>query len=84
MTEAPEVKPHDEIRIGIRRAVVCQVYGPGRVEVVYLDDRDRAINENAVWRSNRWEFELFGPCGGYADGNSRLSAFVAQLRRPRA
>lgn len=84
MTDAPEVKPDDEIRIGSRRAVVCQVYEPGRVEVVYFDDRDRAINENAVWRSDRWEFELSGPCGGYADRNSRLAACVAQLRRLRA
>jgi hypothetical protein len=83
MAEAPEVKPHDEVRIGIRRAVVCQVYDQKRVEVVYLDDRDRAINEDAVWRSGKWDFEHSGPNGGYADKYDRLSAFVAQLRRPR-
>lgn len=83
MADAPEVKPHDEVRIGDRRAVVCTVHSPGRVEVVHLE-RNHAINEDAVWLGDRWGFEHPGPTGGYADKHDRLRAFVTQLRRPRA
>lgn len=84
MADAPEVKPYDELRIGCRRAVVCTIHGRSLVEVVYLDDRNRAINEAAIWRGDGWDFEHSGPTGGYADNYDRLSVFVAQLRRPHA
>ena len=80
MAEPPEINPHDELRIGSRKAVACTVYGLGRIEVVYLDDRDRAINEDVVWRDYKWRFEHSAPVGGYADKHDRLQAFVTQLR----
>lgn len=63
-----------------RTAVVCNVHD-AHIEVVYLDDKNKAINEDAVWGGDHWRFKHDGPCGGYADGNSRLSQFVAILRR---
>jgi hypothetical protein len=79
MAEAPEVEPHDVIRIGIHRAVVCQVSSSGYVEVVYLDDRERAINDDAIWDSDKWRFKNSGPTGGYSGKYDRLSTFVTQL-----
>lgn len=81
MFDAPEMKPHDEINIGNRRAVICTVYELGQVEVVYLDERNRAINEDAVWQGDRWNFRNSGVVGGYADKYDRLQSFVHQLRR---
>lgn len=87
--EKPIVSPGDWIRIGSSPevdAVVCTVYEdnqPGDLEVVYLSDRNRAINEDIIWRGAYWEFLKEGPCGGYADNYSRLSEFVAILKRGR-
>jgi len=81
----PEVQPRDWITIGTGmgvNAVVCQINKPGNVEVVYLDG-SRAINEDAIWKNEHWEFKKQGPCGGYADNYQRLSDFVAILRRGR-
>ena len=77
------MKLHDEFRIGNRRAVVCMAHSPGQAEVVYLDVRDRAVNEAAVWRGDVQSFEHSGPAGGYVDKYDRLTPFVAQLHRPR-
>ncbi len=82
-TEPPRVAPSDWIRIGNVDAVICQEYDGGTVEVVYLDWRDRAINEDAVWADGEWEFEHEGAYGRYADRNRRLSEFVHVLRRGR-
>lgn len=83
----PIVQQGDWILIGSsplsKRAVVCTVYredSPGDVEAVYLDERDRAINEDFVWRDGAWHFLHEGPCGGYADKSARLTECVAQLR----
>jgi len=53
------------------------------IEIVYLDDRNRAINEDMVWKEGKWEFKYKGPNGGYADKISRLNEFVLRLRRGR-
>ena len=87
--QKPDVKPRDWIRVGsvpTKDAVVSRVYSqsyPRRMEVVYLDDRDRAIYEDVVWGEELWEFRHSGPVGGYADRHSRLSEFVAILHRGR-
>ncbi len=69
------------------RAVVSTVYSdstkPGCIEIVYLDERDRAIYEDAIWKEKRWEFRRAGPAGLYADKTPRLSGPVAVLRRDR-
>ncbi len=90
MTDKPDVKPGDWISFGSgvlpKSAVVCNVYEDSTledIEVVYLDDRDRAINEDMVWKNGEWEFTISGPCGGYADKYDRLRTYVAQLRRGR-
>lgn len=90
MSEKPTVNPGDWITIGsglpLKFAVVCKVYQDtsfGDIEVVYLDDLKRAINEDMVWKDGEWQFRHSGPCGGYADHNPDLRRFVAKLRRGR-
>lgn len=87
MTEKPFVKPGDWITFGSgsvpKNAVVCTVYQNSSwadIEVVYLDDRDRAINEDMVWKDGKWQFKDLGPSGGYADKYARLRNYVVQLR----
>jgi len=75
-----EVKLGQWIRVGIKDAVVCSIYDEANIEVVYLDDRDRAINEDAVLQNDKWEFKVSGACGGYADKYSRLNEYVSILR----
>jgi len=79
-----KIQPDDWIRLGNRDAVVCNVYEnrPGFIEVVYLD-RERAINEDAHWIDDHWEFVHQGSSGGYADKYDRLSRFVSILRAGR-
>jgi hypothetical protein len=81
--EAPTVSPYDWIYVGQLRAVVCTVRSKDRVEIVWLDDRNRAINEDAVWNGQAWQFASSGPSGGYADKNDRLAGFVSELRHGR-
>lgn len=89
MGERPEVKPGDWVTIGTsvdKDAVVCHIYEKKEladIKVVYLDDLDRAVNDDLIWKDDHWEFKHPGPSGGYADKYGRLSHFVAQLRRGR-
>ena len=86
MADRPEIAPGEWISIGEKsatvNAVVCTVYNepPYACEVVFLDERDRAINEEVKWAGDHWEFAHQGPSGGYADNYSRLSRYVAILR----
>ena len=80
MADVPEVQPHDEVTIDRQRAVVATVHGPGEIEVVWLDYRHRAINEDAVWREGHWQFKRTSPGGGHADHIDRLADVVRQLR----
>ena len=77
--------PGDWIKVGHIDAVICKSYqdNPSRYEVVYLDNRDQAINEDVLFINNQWNFEIQGPSGGYADKNHRLSEFVSILRKGR-
>ena len=84
----PTITPGQWIGIGERAivdAVVCVSHSsPEAVcEVVYLDDRNRAINEDVIWTGRYWEFLQPGVCGGYADKYDRLREYVAILRRGR-
>jgi hypothetical protein len=76
------VKLRDWISVGIHDAVVCHVYEnePGKIEGVYLDRRNRAINEDVYFANGKWAFVDDGPYGGYADNYSRLGEFVSVLR----
>ena len=88
MTEMQKVSPGDWIWIGVNdevHAVVCKVYDSisvagGNIEVVFLDDRNRAINLDVEWTGNNWEFVTQGDYGGYADGYTRLQPYVRILR----
>jgi hypothetical protein len=70
-------------------AVVCNIRSPdqvasgGDIEVVYLDERDRAINVNVSWRSDEWDFTSTQVDGGYADRYPRLREYVQTLRKGR-
>ena len=79
--ERPEVKPNDWISVGTRDAVVCQVFD-SHVEVVYIDHKKQAINEDVNWADDHWE-SLHSTGGGYADKYTRLAEFVGVLRRGR-
>lgn len=90
MAEKPNVTPGDWIIFGSslspKSAVVCKVYQDtsfADIEVVYIDDRNRAINEDMVWKDGKWQFKHSGPCGGYADNYSRLRDYVTKLRKGR-
>lgn len=86
VAERPVIVPGDWISLGERgqfRAVVCAVYEDttaGDCEVVFLDDRNRAINDPAKRNGSYWEFLHKRASGGYADNYSRLSHYVAILR----
>lgn len=87
MSDMPVVKLGDWIRLGTNLdAVVCQIYenhALGDIEVVYLDSRSRAINVDAVWEDDHWDFKYEGPSGGYADKYNRLRRYVSILRTRR-
>jgi hypothetical protein len=82
----PNISPGDWISIGkdlsLKDAVVCTVRDDS-IEVVYLDNRNQATNEDMIWKDGKWKFKISGPCGGYADKYPRLSTYVAKLRRGR-
>jgi hypothetical protein len=80
MDKKPEVSPGQWIKIGKRDAVVCNVHAD-HIEVVYLDDRNRAINEDVGWDGSQWTFKRPGPSGGYADKYPRLYEYLSILRR---
>ncbi len=84
MSEVPSVNPGDWLNIGRLKTVVCTVFPDRRwadIEVVYLDERKRAINKEAVWTGDHWEFKDPGPSGGYADRYPRLARYVAIPRQ---
>lgn len=79
-----KIRPGDWITIGNRDAVVCAIFNhTDEIEVVYLDDQERAINEEVHLLNNKWEFVHKGPSGGYADNYARLSEYVSKLRAGR-
>ena len=95
MTDIPKVSARDWITVGkiIGRfrgpydAVVCHVYDEpspegGDLEVVFLDETNRAISRHVKWIENNWEF-IEGEWGGYADKYNRLKSFVQILRSGR-
>lgn len=89
--DMPRLNPGERISVGKGlskiQAVVCAYVDSelinieGDIEVVYLDDRGRAINTGVVWNQDYWEFKDSSPSGGYADKNERLTKFVDILRK---
>ncbi len=91
MPDRPTVTPGDWITIrgaiGLD-AVVSALWppdsgGPGDIEAVYLDDRNRAINVDVRWDGQGWTFAHDFVDGGYADKYDRLREYVGILRRGR-
>jgi hypothetical protein len=86
VADRPEITPGEWISIGEKsprvKAVVCTIYNepPFDCEVVYLDERNRAINEGVKWTGTYWDFAHQGASGGYADNYARLSRYIAILR----
>ena len=81
-SQPPRLVPREWIRVGpTLDALVIQEHEIGRAEVVYIDYRRRAINDDVVWANGEWRFEHPGASGGYADKYDRLREFVAVLRR---
>lgn len=83
MAERPNIKAGHFVKYGIRDAIVNKVhetpYRPeAEVELIYVDDRDRAINIEAYWNGERWTSD--DPMPGYADNYDRLRERVAELR----
>ncbi|RIW13437.1 hypothetical protein D0X99_16840 [Algoriphagus lacus] len=54
-----------------------------RQELVFLDDRNRAINEDAFLKAVKWHFAEAGPNGGCADNIPRLAIYVRKLKAGR-
>lgn len=92
--DIPNLKPGDWIQThnGLlpMNFVVCQVYNDplqkevsGDIEVVYLDQLGRAINEYMNWDGVSWKLKDDQPCGGYADSNPRLTDYVRILKQGR-
>jgi hypothetical protein len=79
------VKLKDWISVGLLDAVVCHIYTnePNKFEVVYLDRKNLAINEDVQYKDGVWTFVYDGPGGGYADKSSALGEFVSILRAGR-
>ena len=80
MDNKPEVSPGQWIKIDKSNAVVCNVHAD-HIEVVYLDGRNRAINEDIVWDGSQWTFRRPGPSGSHADKYPRLYEYLSILRR---
>jgi len=80
MDNKPEVSSGQWIKIGKRDAVVCNVHAD-HIEVVYLDERNRATNEDIAWDGCQWTFKRPGPSGGQADKDPRLYEYLSILRR---
>ena len=82
----PVLLPGDWVTIGCPspglsplKGVVVQLLGENVAEIVYLDHRDRAINEEIIWNKVGWDFRDSSD-GGYADKYDRLREFVNILR----
>jgi hypothetical protein len=85
MITPDNVKLKDWISIGNVDAVVCRINigNTTKIEVVYLDIRERAIVEEVYFEEDRWHFVNDGPNGGYADNYPWFSEYVSFLRRGR-
>ena len=89
-SQRPEIKPGDWISIGRVDDTRCpaidavvSIAKPELVEVVYLQRPNQAVNQDAVWVDDHWEFARTGHYGGYAERYDRLSGYVAQLYQGR-
>jgi hypothetical protein len=85
MSDRPSIKPGDWITVGKTSCVVANVREHGNpfgdCEVVF--NPLKPANGDVSWSGTEWCFVEKGDYGGYADGYSRLSHYVAILKRGR-
>ena len=91
MVERSKISPGDWITIGKGtnkiQAVVCAVYRlepQGEMEVVYLNEGERAISADVVWDYDHWSFKGPPLSGGDEENSERLCNFVSKLRTGRS
>lgn len=60
-------------------SVVCTVR-PGRIEVVYLNEENKALHAEAKWTSQGWAFLTKNGSGKPADRDQRLEPYIKILR----
>jgi len=78
-----KINPYDIIYVGETKCVVCrkimmQSKQPF-LEVVYINDANKAIGKQAYWGNGKWVFP--NQDGAYADKYSRFAPFIAHLKR---
>jgi len=80
-----EINTGDWVYIGENRisAVVCNILSEEKLEIVYLDSKQQAINEHIVLKNGMWVFENKNPCGGYSERSQRLELYVSILQEGR-
>ncbi len=86
MSDAPTVKPNDCITIEYfpipKRAVVylTRIEQDKHIaEIVYFDDRKRAMADDVYWKDDHWEFLHSGPTGTPAEAVPAAQPFIAFL-----
>ena len=86
MSDRPEIRPGQWIRVGNRDCVVAKVRPPGHdfgdCEVVH--NPSKPTNTDVVWNGGEWRFVEGGDYGGYADRYVRLTDYVRILKSGRS
>lgn len=74
----------DWMTIGKLSAIVCNTYGdcPNRIEIIYIDRRNRAIAEDVVFIDGEWQFEK-NSSGTHADNSLPHQEYISLLKRGR-
>lgn len=82
MSSIERTAPGDWIMLGDKNpveAVVCSIR-PGRVEVVFLDEHNKAVHAEAKWSKQGWVLADKDSRGKPADKDPRLERYVGILR----
>jgi len=83
--ELSTFEPNDIIYIDGKKAAVCRLLNCTAfkivAEVVYINDMNQAVHQNAIFENNEWSFILFPP-GKYAGHYERYKPFISLLRDP--
>jgi hypothetical protein len=82
MSDAPQVKPGDWIKIGSMDAVVCTIRGvdPQAVDLAAVCNPERPAVYQVNWNGQGWEF-VHPMRGVYAEHAAGVEPFVQALKR---
>ncbi len=75
------IAPGDWVSVGEQarvEAVICTLR-PKRIEVVYLDEMNKAVHREVAWAAGGWRFAKQSQAK-YADKDQRLGSYVKILR----